>query len=249
MDVFELKAATVSSPRELTPAARLSYSPLAGFLRLDRMLSRLVPVGNQQVCRNNLSGFDPKILELKGELYLDGYWQSPKYFEEIAGQLRREFTVRPELTRPDSGIADLIRNSQSVSLNVRRSDFVTNPKAAKVHGVITVEYYRHAERIIAERVPDPHFFVSSDDVQWCRNNLKFDHPVDFFESHDNGHKFANKFWLMTLCRHFIIPNSTYAWWPAWLNTNSDKMIVAPKRWFLDERKNTADLFPNSWIRI
>ncbi|HEY4248057.1 MAG TPA: alpha-1,2-fucosyltransferase [Lacunisphaera sp.] len=233
----------------MAPAPRLSYSQTASRLRIDRLLSKLAPLRNGMVRRATLFEFDPKILQLKGELYLDGYWQSPKYFEEIAGQLRREFTVRPELTRPDSGIADLIRNTQAVSVNVRRADFVTNPEAANFHGVMGVEYYRLAEKLIAERVSRPHFFVNSDDIVWCRRNLKFDHPVTFFGEEDSGHKFANQFWLMSLCRHYVIPNSTFAWWTAWLNPNPDKVVVAPKRWLAANNINSADLIPESWIRV
>ena len=249
LDIFALKVATIVTSDQLPLAVRLNHNRIAQRLGLDRLMGEFSHRKINVVCDSRALEFDPRVLNLRGDLYLDGYWQTPKYFEQITEIIRQEFVVRPELTKPSSKLAGLIKNSQSVCVDVRRGDFVTNPEAAKFHGSMGIEYYQFAEKIISERVDRPHFFVTSDDINWCRENLRFAHPTSFLGDDDIDPKFSNKFCLMSQCRHYIIPNSTFAWWAAWLSNHAEKVVVAPKMWLKAAEMKTGDLIPSTWIRI
>ena len=112
-----------------------------------------------------------------------------------------------------------------------------------------VDYFANAFRVIQGRVHSPKVYIFSDDIEWCKANLMFDCDVTHVGHEFAGVKFACYLWLMSHCRHFIIPNSTFAWWAAWMNVGRDKIVVAPKRWFTDETISTSDLIPKTWIQV
>ena len=136
-----------------------------------------------------------------------------------------------------------------VCLNVRRGDFVSNPLMNVEHGVLGLDYYYGAINEIIQKEKDIHIYIFSDDIEWCSNNLKFDVPTTFVDHTYAGEKFSSYLLLMQTCRHFIIPNSTFGWWAAWLSNHSNKTVIAPKRWFNDASRNTKDILPNSWIKL
>ena len=91
-------------------------------------------------------------------------------------------------------------------------------------------------------------FVFSDDIKWCENNLKFEFETEFVNHTYKGYKFSSYLYLMQTCKYFIIPNSSFAWWAAYLSNYTDKIVIAPKNWFNNDI-DTSDLIPNSWVRI
>jgi hypothetical protein len=131
---------------------------------------------------------------------------------------------------------------------VRMTDYLTDPVTQKKHGTCDSEYYKRALEYITEKVSNPHFYVFSDDMQWTKQNLDIPQPVCYVDqnSPNMGHV---DMYLMSLCRHHIIANSTFSWWGAWLNKNPDKIVIAPKKWFAAAEYNSDDLIPSSWIRI
>lgn len=195
--------------------------------------------------------FDENVLKLPDDVYLDGYWQSYKYFEKISGIIRKEFTFKANFSKKESEMAREIQSVSSVCVNIRRSDYVSNPVNSKFFEALGIDYYKQADAIIKSRVSDPRFFVFSDDTDWCKNNLNFGDNTTFVGHEYAGDRFQSYLRLMTLCKHYIIPNSTFAWWAAWLNTSPDKIVIAPKQWVTDKNINinTSDLIPPSWIRI
>jgi len=102
---------------------------------------------------------------------------------------------------------------------------------------------------MAELVDNPTFFIFSDDVEWCRKNLNLGYPRHIVDHSHKGYKFTNYMQLMVECKHYIIPNSSYAWWAVWLNKNKNKHVIAPKNWFNDSSIDTTDLVPKNWIRL
>ena len=102
---------------------------------------------------------------------------------------------------------------------------------------------------MAEHVEEPHFFVFSDDIDWCRENIVLDHPVQVVDHDYKGRKFGNYMQLMVSCKNFIIPNSSFAWWAVWLNEQENKRVIAPSNWFNEGDYNTEDLVPSTWIRM
>lgn len=194
--------------------------------------------------------YDARIEQVTSPAYLDGYWQSERYFSNIADLLRKEFTLKAPTDAANEQIAAQIRDAgqRAVSLHIRRGDYVNNPQTAQYHGVCSLEYYRAAVDYIAARVSSPHFFVFSDDHAWVSEHFKLDHAVTLVDVNgaDRG------VWdmaLMKACRHHVIANSSFSWWGAWLNPHADKIVAAPQRWFSGASHDTTDLVPASWIRL
>ena len=137
-----------------------------------------------------------------------------------------------------------INSSNSVLINVRRTDFLNGD----FHGVMGMDYINNAVSFIESKVDNPHYFIFSDDIEWCRDNIKLDNMAIVDHSY-KGDRFGYYLQLMKSCKNFIIPNSTFAWWAAWLNENENKIVIAPKKWLNNESVNTKDLIPSNWIRI
>ena len=199
--------------------------------------------------------FYKKILSAPDNSYLVGFWQSEKYFIDIEQIIRKDFTLKSDLDYETKKMAEKIKSLNAVCVHVRRGDFVSNPVANKFHGVCNLEYYLKGIDYIADRVSNPHFFVFSDDLEWCKKNLQIDYPFTIVSHIYAGKEFEFKLKLMTLCKHYIISNSSFAWWGVWLNKNLEKIVIAPKKWFNDTSRfndtliNTIDLIPETWIRI
>jgi len=192
--------------------------------------------------------FDPQILELSGAAYLNGYWQSEKYFMDVGDTIRSDFDLTREPSTVSKRIAEKITTSQSVSIHVRRGDYVTNSTVSSFHGAQNLDYYFASIKHIDLNIHSPHFFVFSDDPVWCRVNLKLTHPVTYVD-HNGPEKAYEDMWLMSLCKHHVIANSSFSWWGAWLCRNPEKIIIAPQKWFVDESINSFDLVPEAWIRF
>lgn len=189
-----------------------------------------------------------EFLSLSYDLYLCGYWQSEKYFEAISDVIHSDFEFILPLMSKNEDIASQMSNSHSVSVHVRRGDYVTNITTNMVHGVCSREYYLAAIEYISQRVDNPVFYFFSDDMSWVKQNLLVNHQCKFIE-HNSGAQSFNDMRLMSLCQHHIIANSSFSWWGAWLGKNREKIVVAPERWFLLPNINTEDVCPASWVRL
>jgi hypothetical protein len=141
-----------------------------------------------------------------------------------------------------------IKQTTSVSLHVRRGDYVTNTTTAQFHGTCSLAYYHAAVDYIAAQVSDPHFFVFSDDLDWVAKNLPILHLTTLVDVNGPDRGVADMS-LMTACQHHIIANSSFSWWGAWLNPSTRKIVVAPKRWFNQVGHDTRDLLPESWVKL
>lgn len=186
------------------------------------------------------------ISAVRSPAYLDGYWQSEKYFANIAPIIRREFSLRDPLSPEAARVAADISRDSSVSLHVRRGDYVTNEKARKNHGLLPLEYYENAIARMSEAVSSPRFFVFSDDIAWARQNLPNASSMTFVEGIPQNYEEQA---LMSMAKHNIIANSTFGWWGAWLNANPNKIVIAPKKWFGDPSRDSSDVAPPSWITL
>ncbi len=184
-------------------------------------------------------------LSRTGNFYLDGAWQNEKYFASIAPEIRREFTLREPFSARAQKLEDEIRVGVSIGVNVRRGDFVT---------VQRVEYYQRGVKAVLERLRGvasaSHIYVFSDEIDWCRENLKFPGmPATYVGREYAGKKFSEYLSLLASCRHFIIPNSSFAWWAAWLGNAVDKMVVAPKQWDRTVTARSEKIVPEEWMKI
>jgi hypothetical protein len=215
----------------------------------DVDFSKKIMVANQPHYHYSQSYMDTvsNLLIDGGSVLLDGYWQSPFFFSEFEEQIRKDFEFINKVENETGEIKEmleLINSKNSVMVNVRRTDYLNT----SFHGVMGLDYLNQSKEIIESKVENPHYFIFSDDVEWCRENIKFEN-MTLVDHRYKGKKFGFYLQLMSKCKHFIIPNSTFAWWAAWSNTDEEKVVIAPKQWFTDNNINTADLIPSNWIRI
>lgn len=192
--------------------------------------------------------FNSAILQKKGSLYLMGCWQTEKYFKEIRNVLLKEFTIKYPQEEKNKMFGADIQNCNSVSIHVRRGDYISDPVTYEKHGVCSLDYYSRCVDHISRLVSNPHFFVFSDDPTWVRENIKLSHPVTYVNHNDDLRNYEDMV-LMSKCKHNIIANSSFSWWGAWLNRNPDKIVCAPQRWVNDMLINTSDLVPSDWVKF
>ena len=190
----------------------------------------------------------PDIRKLTLPCYLKGYWQSERYFKDVEQTIRTHFTFRPLLSDRNREIAQEISAVNSVSLHVRRGDYVNNFINFIKIGLCSLSYYEAAVKYITEHVEKPLFYIFSDDVDWVRANLKINGAFCYIDQ-NRGLESYNDMHLMSMCRHHIIANSSFSWWGAWLNPSKEKIVIAPKRWFAHYPVNTKDLVPDGWVRL
>jgi hypothetical protein len=191
--------------------------------------------------------FNPAILNLGTNVYLEGYWQSEKYFKNIEAVIRNEFKAKCPPEGENARLANQIVNCDAVAMHVRRGDYAANPVTNQVHGLCQLDYYYRAVSIIANRVSQPCFYVFSDDWGWVRQNVSLQFPMTIITHNANWpHEDLR---LMSLCKYHIIANSTFSWWGAWLADYLGKVVIAPQKWFNAPGKYTGDLFPENWILI
>jgi len=185
--------------------------------------------------------------DIRDSCYLSGYWQSEKYFESVSEVIRADFVFRHALEGKNLALAQQMKGCNAVSLHVRRGDYVSDVKTNSTHGVCSLDYYRDAVKHMMEHVSLPHFFIFSDDIAWCREHLGLKDHCSYID-HNTGHDSYRDMQLMSLCHHHIIANSSFSWWGAWLNPSGDKIVIAPKQWFVSGF-NSSDLIPSAWLRL
>ncbi|MCM0717987.1 alpha-1,2-fucosyltransferase [Parabacteroides sp. W1-Q-101] len=177
-----------------------------------------------------------------------GYWQTDLYFKKIAPVIRKAFRFDTDRLNPKSSdLAEQIHSCLSVSIHVRRGDYLSE-KNRQIYGdICTVDYYRNAVEWLKKRLPKEaiRFYVFSDDPDWVKENLPLEHAVvvDWNQGVDSW----QDMYLMSVCRHHIIANSSFSWWGAWLNPREDKMVIAPYRWYKD--RVAPDILPEGWIAL
>jgi len=190
--------------------------------------------------------FRPQVLDWTGDIFLDGYWQSPRYFDEIRDVLLQDLQLKDGFGPAAERYAGQIRSSAAVSLHVRRGDYIKNPRVLKEFGVCSTEYYTAAMKTIEAAVPSPTYFVFSDDIAWVKEHLPVGSSAVFIEG--TGITDVEELMLMSLCQHNIIANSSFSWWGAWLNQHDDKIVVAPSPWF-NTSTYDPDLIPPTWTQL
>jgi hypothetical protein len=249
LDKFNLQA-DYASEEEIK---RLKYKPLSlAEKAISKILRKGIPFSDHYYSdhyyKERHFHYDPDLRKVGQDIYLDGYWQSEKYFAAYRDELLRTFTLKADLHEQTLRYQKMIEETEAVSLHIRRGDYVSNPHTNSVHGTCSLEYYQNAVRYITVRVKDPHFYIFSDDLAWAKENLVFIDGITFVKLDDKvpDHE---EMYLMSQCKHNIIANSSFSWWGAWLNQNTQKIVIAPKKWLNDNTINTNDLIPEGWLRL
>ncbi|MBZ9664915.1 alpha-1,2-fucosyltransferase [Pseudomonas sp. LMG 31766] len=235
-------------------------TPLAGFEEISRVLGwqgfkymrRIVARPEFKRIRKCSFIIEPSfnywpgMRLVPGDCYLSGYWQSEKYFSDCVSIIRKDFAFKEPLGSLNEELLKKITQKNSVSLHVRRGDYVAYANTS-VYACCSIGYYKKAVDYIAAQVKDPVFFVFSDDPDWVKANLKFEYD-HFYVSHNKGTESYNDMRLMSRCDHHIIANSSFSWWGAWLNPCIDKIVIAPEAWFVNGT-DASDLCPEAWIKL
>lgn len=207
-------------------------------------IKKFKPRANKFVQMNAFK-FDKYLFEHPDYLYFEGYFQNEKYFKESRNDILKMFSLKEALDEKNQTALNSIEAANSVSLHVRRGDYVSLESASKCHGTCSLEYYQKAIDYIAKRVKNPHFFLFSDDIDWVVENLKINYPYTVVSF--NQGKGALDLELMKHCKHNIIANSSFSWWGAWLNENPEKIVIAPKKWTIEKQKGS--LLLDKWIKL
>ena len=179
----------------------------------------------------------------------EGLYQNERYFLDIKDTIQKEFTLKNTPGDESKTWKEKIENSPlSVSIHIRRGDYIENKKTNNFHGVCDLAYYAKALERMEKKIGDKiEIFVFSDDIIWAKENLKFPHPLNFVS--DSKIPDYEEMYLMSLCKHNIIANSSFSWWGAWLNQNPNKIVVAPRQWLKDKTADKLDILPDNWIKI
>jgi hypothetical protein len=198
--------------------------------------------------------FQPDLLaRRRPPKYIAGLWQSWRYLTGREEEIRKEFTFREAFAPESIDLVERLRLDSSVAIHVRRGDYVTNPVDAATLGFVGSDYYRRAvDAAVPGSSGGKEFFVFSDEIEWCRANVDWlPGPVTFVDSSRQKDRAAHHldFQLMAQARNFILSNSTFAWWAAWLSSATDKRVIAPMRWFNDPSLDSSDLCPPEWILV
>lgn len=200
------------------------------------------------VFKDREQGYDKEFEQLKDNIILDGHWQSYRYFEHAAKEVRRAFRFPEEISKQNSRLLDDINKSESVSIHVRRADYASDPYNKKFLGALSLDYYKQAIKSMNVVKEDMCFYVFSDDIDWCKKNIKLG-PRATFISHNFGPRSFEDMRLMAACKHNIVANSSFSWWGAWLNDNPSKLVIAPKKWFNIPGFKTEDIVLDTWTKI
>jgi hypothetical protein len=199
--------------------------------------------GHAPIVQERFFHFDEELFNhCPDHVILQGYFQTEKYFKHIEDEIRDDFIFHSEISTPCKEMIDGVENP--IALHVRRTDYIKN---SENHFNLPIEYYKVA---LDHFDSDRNVIVFSDDPLWCHDESLFsDDRFIISENEDNRVDLC----LMSMCDDFIIANSSYSWWGAWLSSNQNKKVIAPVQWFgktgYTRYHNTKDLIPNDWTRI
>lgn len=234
LDAFRIEA-TEATPDEIRE-----------LLNTDTFWHRLTtPPARRRVRHEQGFAFDETILQAGPDVYLSGYWQSPRYFADGEAALRRELTWWMPPPAETRRFLEKMDDRTAVAVHVRRGDYVSNPGYAKRFGALPPTYYERALGYLADRVEGLHAFVFSDEPAWVKIHFPQTVPLTIVE----GNPATEDLRLMAACRYHVIANSTFSWWGAWLAPFPDKTVLAPARFFNDPNLPDRDLVPDDWVRI
>jgi len=241
LDIFKTSP-QIATEKELKKFNSIQQHPIT-----RRIYNSLPGLFSNHLVTEKTHAFEPAILSTPDNSWVNGFWQSEKYFSDIASTIRSDFEFKTPLTGLNKTLAEQISSCQSLAIHIRRGDYI-KPEILSYHGICPENYYYDAVEIIKKKAPVQELFIFSDDITWVNEHLKFNLPCTTI-SHNTGKNSFEDMRLMSLCKHNIIANSSFSWWGAWLNSNVDKIVVAPNNWIADKNTDTKDVIPENWIRL
>lgn len=214
------------------------------YSRLCYYLNKRMIVASKYMIEVMINYSDAYKSAMAEDYYFDGYWQSQDYFQDIEDEIRNTFVFPGFDEDKNIEICKTAREKNCVSLHVRRGDFL---KASKFVALGSGSYYDRAVSLIKSKVDDPVFIVMSDDIEWCREH--FNEEKMIFVDWNSGSKSYRDMQIMSICKHNIVANSSFSWWGAWLNNNPEKIVIAPSRFYTDNKRDESHILPAEWTKI
>jgi len=213
-----------------------------------RRFERFLPYYKRRKLNERSLCFDERVLTAPRHVCLVGYWQDERYFDAIRNIVRGDLTLKNPLSQQSRNMLAQILDSDAICVHIRRGDYVSAPKTNQVHGVSDLAYYDSGVQLILSQVKDPSFFVFSDDLPWAKANLRLPGSTTYVEGNGQEKDYEDMY-LMSQCQHFVMANSSFSWWGAWLSTNPSKIVIAPRRWFRSSELDARDIVPEAWTRL
>ena len=236
LDIFDLDCPVASN------------SELSRFGKGNSLKSRLkqkIGWDKEKIYEENLDlGYQPRIFELD-DIYLSGYWQSELYFKDIREQILSIYRLPEEMNEKSRKFLLRIKEDNSVSIHVRRGDYLNKENYRVYGGICTNCYYKKAIEYMRKSIDNPKFYIFTNDSEWAKMQFK-ENDMEVVECNNRNNSYLDMF-LMSSCKANIIANSTFSWWGAWLNSGQEKLVIAPKKWFNNHEIN--DIVCESWIKI
>jgi hypothetical protein len=244
LDCFNTNC-SLAKEEEVVRFKNLLAAPKTGTLsKVAKIYSIITGI---KVYKEKGFAFDANYFKIKDNNYITGYFASEKYFKNIEKDIRQEFTLRKHFSDNAQYLQKGILNSNSISIHIRRGDYISNATTKNFHGTCDLSYYKSGITYLKTRISKPAYYIFSDDIAWAKNNLPIKKRVIYVS--DTIKYDYEEMMLMSLCRYNIIANSTFSWWGAWLNKYHNKIVIAPKRWFNDASVDTKDLYLSDWLKI
>ena len=246
LDHFSIPCRTATPSERLEPFSRIRRN-------LIRRWNRRIPFEQRRYLVQGRHEFDSRLLDLhpKKGLYMEGLWQSERYFKDVEPQIRQDLQIRSPTDAANLACANHIRQCPAVAVHVRYFDDPVSVSSAKGNNIPS-DYYLRAVNVIESKVSGAHYFLFSDRPEVARNQIPITNDRITLVHHNKGDENAYAdFWLMSQCQHFIIANSTFSWWAAWLAGYQDKIVIAPS---LEERAGAIPWefdgsIPDQWIKL
>jgi hypothetical protein len=238
----------------------ISEDELTGFIRKSKIFSKLKLswINRKTGYRFPLSkifhqkgyGYTPEFTSLSSNTYLIGYWQNTRFFAGREEIIQQDFSFKNLPDELNKELLNKIEKCDSVAVHIRRGDF----KKLPVLGTINLEYYFKALNYILVKLNYPVLFFFSDEMSWVRENFAPFNPgiaKYYVELNTASGNESDDLRLMSNCKHNIIGNSTFGWWGAWLNSNPDKIVIAPEKLFADPviDSQLQGMIPDNWVRL
>lgn len=239
LDIFQLKVDT----ENLFFSNKLLYP----FAKIEHLLKTKYFIKKHNAFKEIDLKFQPELLSIPNNSFVQGNFQSEKYFSAIKKNIQNDFCFPEVVDAVNLKYLHDIKQFNSVSIHIRRGDYVSIKKNAQKFLALDVTYYNKAIDIITSKIENPTFFIFSDDMNWAEQHLQIKSTKFYIKNNTTKNTSYIDMMLMSKCQHNIIANSTFSWWAAWLNANSNKIVIAPKRWF--HHIATEDLLPNTWLQI
>lgn len=212
----------------------------------------------RKVISNGLTGrgYDLDLLSIKyneieetpeGGVMLKGWFQNLSEFENVIEDIKNEFKFSISFSKNIQNLnRQIISKENSVSIHVRRGDFINNPTAYAHNEHLDSYYYENAMNILEEKYSDLTYYVFSEDIDWCKKNIKNEkHEIIFVDQDYAGERDSGHMYLMQSCNNHVIANSTFSWWSAFLSNS--KVTIGPNRWFTNG--TGSEIMLDSWIKI